>query len=232
MSLLRLLPGLPVVRLLPAPLVVAVVLAAGAAPARAEDSERRKIAQERTAIEARHAARERECRDRFVVTSCVEDAKRERRQGLDALRARQIKLDEHERRERAAARNAELTAKATDDARRERERAARGAASAPTAREPAFRLHAPRRAASAADRQPGEAHDQPLPAAKRLGLKPTQRGSAAERREREQQSRASYEARQQQAAEHRRDVEEKASKRLRNRPPAAPLPVPGASAPR
>ena len=95
---------------------------AAALPARAagaDDAERHRIAEERAAIEARYVARERECRDRFVVTSCVDDAKAERRHALDALRARQLKLDEEQRRARTAERSAELAAKAADDARRE-----------------------------------------------------------------------------------------------------------------
>ena len=91
-------------------LLLAGVLAipASARAAAADDAERHRIAEERAAIEARYAARTRECRDRFIVTSCIDDAKVERRRGLDALRTRQLELDEEKRRARTAERSAEL----------------------------------------------------------------------------------------------------------------------------
>ena len=115
-----------------AALVASAALAGAAAAASADDTERQHIATERAAAEARYAARERECRERFVVTSCVDDAKRERRQEVDALKARQLRVDEAKRRARTDERRAELAAKAAEDAQREQERAAR-AASAPAA---------------------------------------------------------------------------------------------------
>jgi hypothetical protein len=214
-----------------AALLAASALIAVVAPARAEESEHASITRERADIEARYAERERECRTRFVVTSCIDDAKRDRRRGLDDLRARQLKLDEERRQEKSAARRAELATKAAEDARRDEERAAR-AASAPAGRSTGKPLE-PRRDAPAGDeRQPGGTHDHPVAPAERLGIKPTQRGTAEERRAREERSRASYEARQRAAEEHRRDVTEKTAKRLQEHPPAAPLPTPGASSPR
>ncbi len=97
-----------------------------AAAAVGEDNERARIAAERAALNARFAERDRECRARFVVTSCVDDAKRERRLGLDGLKARQLKLDEAKRRARTEERRAELAAKAADDARHERSGRASG----------------------------------------------------------------------------------------------------------
>jgi len=200
----------------------------GAIPAgatAADDQERSRLAAERAAIESRYSARERECRERFVVTSCVDDARRERRRGLDGLRARQIQLDEARRRERAAERSADLAAKAAEDARRERE----ARAAPPARRDPPSPLE-PRRqgtagvAASQAGRR-GAGVDRP--AAKAGSAANAAPGeSATARREREERSRASYEARQRQAAEHRREVNEKTAERLKEHPPAAPLPVP------
>jgi colicin import membrane protein len=213
-----------------AALLTTIALAAAAVvPARAEDSERAKIAQERADIEARYAERERECRTRFVVTSCVDDAKRDRRRGLDALRARQLNLDEELRHERTEARRAELATKAAEDARRDQERAARAASAPPGGRSAAKPLEPRHDAASNTDRQPGGPHDQPISPADRLGVKPTQRGTAEERQAREERSRAAYEARQRAAEEHRRAVTEKTAKRLQEHPPAAPLPLPAAS---
>ena len=52
----------------------------------------------------------------------------------------------------------------------------------------------------------------------------------AERRAREERSRAEFEARQRKAAEHRERSIEQSIKRMHEREPAAPLPVPSASA--
>jgi colicin import membrane protein len=212
------------------PALLAACALLAALPARAADSddaERSRIASERAAIEATFAARERECRERFVVTSCVDEARRERRRGLDALRARQLQLDEARRRERAAERRAELAAKAAEDARRDQERAAR-AASAPARRDAPQPLE-PRHDESAKPaRRAGSAHDQPGRPGQGLGLAPEHRESADERRAREASSRAGFEARQRQAAEHRQSVLERAAKRLKEHPPAAPLPEPPA----
>jgi hypothetical protein len=207
---------------------LSVVFAGGAAAAGADEAERARLGAERSAIEARFAERERECRDRFVVMSCIEDARRERRQKLDALRVRQLQLDEARRRQRTADRQAELAEKAADDARREQERAAR-AASAPAARGASRGLETPHepRGEDAADRaaSPRPARERPVPKAGGP-KKPEPRESAAARREREERSRTDYAARQREAAEHRREVLDKAAERLKNRAPAAPLPVP------
>jgi len=210
--------------------VCALAALAIAAPASvsvlaADGGERARIASERAEVEKRYADRERECRERFVVTSCVDDAKRDRRKSLDALRARELKLDEETRRARTEARRAELAAKAAEDARRDQARAA----SAPARSGKPFETHPP---ASGAARSEHEARDRPLTAADRLGIHPTVRGSEAERREREAASRASYEARQREAAEHRREVEDRNVKRLQDHPASPSLPTPAASAPR
>jgi septal ring factor EnvC (AmiA/AmiB activator) len=208
--------------------LAALVLATGAlGPAHAVDSdERARIASERAEVEKRYADRERACGERFIVTSCVDDAKRDRRESLDALRARELKLDEDIRRARTDARRAELAAKAADDARRDQERAR--AASVPARTGKPF--ESPRGPSETPSAQ--GPHDRPLGASDKLGIHPTERGSEAERSEREAASRASYEARQRQAAEHRREVEERNAKRLSEHPPATPLPTPAASAPR
>ena len=202
--------------------------AAALVPVHAADGdERARIASERAEVEKRYAERERECRERFVVTPCVEDAKRERRKSLDELRARELKLDEERRRARTEARRAELAAKAAEDARRDQDRAR--AASAPARSGKPFETHPATSAIGRSEHGPG---DRPPTAAERLGIHPTDRGSEAERREREAASRASYEARQREAAEHRREVEDRNVKRLQDHPASPSLPTPAASAPR
>jgi len=204
---------------------LAIAASAPVSALAADGGERARIASERAEVEKRYADRERECRGRFVVTSCVDDAKRDRRKSLDALRARELKLDEETRRARTEARRAELAAKAAEDARRDQARAA----SAPARSGKPFGTHPP---ASGAARSEHEARDRPLTAADRLGIHPTVPGSEAERREREAASRASYEARQREAAEHRREVEDRNVKRLQDHPASPSLPTPAASAPR
>ena len=191
----------------------------------ADDAERHRIAEERAAIEARYTARTRECRDRFIVTSCVDDAKVERRRGLDALRARQLELDEEKRRARTSERSAELSAKAADDARREQERAAR-AASAPVPHAP--RALEPRREKPASDAGSvsADVHDRSGDPLGGPARKPAPKESAEQRREREERHRATFESRHQQAEQHRQESLEKAAQRQKARPPAASLPVP------
>lgn len=204
-----------------------------AASSPATPGERERIAAERGAVETRFASRERECRERFVVTSCIDDAKRERRQALDRLRARQLDVDEARRHERAAERKAELADKAAEDARVERERAERSAARAASGAASqsvrARTLEPHHEAAPAASAASGAAH-RPGSPAKTLGIGPPRaRESAALRQEREARSRAAFEARRLQAAEHREEAADRAVRRMASKSPAAALPVPSAA---
>ena len=83
-----------------------MVFAANAAAAAADDSraERDRIAREREEVKLRYAEREGECRQRFVVTACVDAARTERREALDHLDEQQRVLDEAQRKRRAAER--------------------------------------------------------------------------------------------------------------------------------
>ncbi len=205
--------------------VVAIAMTGTIAQASpAEDAERSRLVQERATIDATYSARVTECQQRFVVTSCVEDAKRDRRHGLDALRSRQIAIDELRRKERSVARRSELSTLAAEQARREGERASRPAAqaSAPVAvhDEP---IRSPQSRRPSKERASGSKR----PAARASAVEPGAKGTgAAERAASEARSRATFAARQRQAAEHREDVLEKAAKRARQHRPAAPLPIP------
>ena len=83
-------------------------------PARAagDASERDRLAQERRDIERRYDQQDAECRQHFVVTSCVEEARRARRDALADVTARQIALDDAERQRRAQARRERIERKA------------------------------------------------------------------------------------------------------------------------
>ena len=216
-SFLSSLPSLPAsVTVIASALFCTVVVATPA-----DDAERVRLVQERAAIEAQYTSRHAECSQRFVVTSCVEDAKRDRRRGLDALRTRQIALDESRRKERSAARRSELSGNAAELARREAARASRPAPAASDAgHDEPSRVVQPRQ--SIAERQsPAKRHAGP--GDRTSGAKG---GDSADRQAKEGRSRATFDARKQQAAEHRDEVLDKAAKRAREHKPVAPLPIP------
>jgi colicin import membrane protein len=193
--------------------------------------ERKQIARERDAVQVEFLARERECRERFIVTSCLDKAKSDRRQALDRLRARQIVVDEQRRHERSDERKAELLEKATEDARRESARAAHAAASAATATasqpasEQPLRVTRPASASSAAS----GAREHPRASGAGVGVKPRPHEPQSVREQHEADSRAAFEARQAEAAAHREEAMDRASKRTGQKAAAAPLPVPGAA---
>ena len=60
---------------------------------------------ERAAANAQFAERERACQRRFVVTACVDAARTDQRELLTRLRDAEVKLDEAQRRQRAAERD-------------------------------------------------------------------------------------------------------------------------------
>jgi hypothetical protein len=203
-------------------LVLPLAAARAALAAEPDDiaAERARIATARAAAEQRYVEHERECQKRFIVTSCVDEARRERSATLSALRREQNLLDDRVRQARAAERQEELRERAQTEAAR---------ASAPRPpREAASNVpfDRPTQAAGAAPR----AQPQPNPVLKGGA------GSLGERpRSAEQQARshATFDAAQREAAQHRAEVEAKsARKAAEGKKPAAPLPVPsGASAP-
>jgi len=192
--------------------------------------ERARIARERADAEARFRERQRECRTRFIVTSCVDDAKRDRREVIARLRREQNALDEKQRKEKAAERTDLIRRKADNEAARERP--------IPEAdrHEPARQK--PTRSAPRASKP--EAPDRSMDAAsvpRRSGprgplLPSIEPRSAARSEEDVARSRATFDAAQRAAAAHRAEVEARNTARAAKRKPAAPLPLPpGASAP-
>jgi hypothetical protein len=87
-------------------------------------------------LSAAFAAEEAACAERFAVSACVDNAKLRRRDALAPWRARQLALDDAERRERAAARLQAIEAK-------QREAAARPPAPPASAAPPRARLLPP-----------------------------------------------------------------------------------------
>lgn len=105
---------------------LAAARSAFAASADEERAERIRIEAERSQVQATYAQREQECRRHFVVTSCLDQAQRERRRALEALRKQLEVLDEAQRKQRAAQRMEEIEARlCTDDAKRHETQARR-----------------------------------------------------------------------------------------------------------
>lgn len=202
-------------------------------PAAAQPDDREAIAKARAEAQARYSDRDRECRTHFIVTSCLEEAKRERRQTLDQLRARQLMADEARRRQRTDERKAELSAKAAEDAKRDAERAGSATRSTSPAaseilstdglrseRRPEPVPPSPGQGASASKRSS-------RPSAPAVAVKPDKAAQAREARE--ASSRAAFELRQRQAAEHRGEVAERVARQTAEKKPSAPLPVASAA---
>ncbi|WP_280155621.1 hypothetical protein [Piscinibacter sp. XHJ-5] len=187
---------------------LAMLPAAFALDVQAERAERDRIAAERAGVEATFGERERACRERFVVTSCLEDARRDRRQALENLRQQQVILDEAQRKQRAAQRMDDIRAKVSGEEAQRRK--------APVHE----RGRPPKRPDDGASREPHRPAASPASAA----LPASAARAAASARIGE------YEKRKTEAREHREAVQRRnAEKAAQGKVPAAPLPVPGAA---
>ncbi|MBG6082637.1 preprotein translocase subunit SecD [Rubrivivax gelatinosus] len=194
----RLLPPLAALPLLAASWAA---LAASATSDLDDRAERSRIAAERSAAESRYAAEEAECRKRFVVTTCVDEAKARRRETLGRLKHQELVLDEQDRRRRAAARLQAIEEKQREAAARPPMPAQpapviREAASAPAARAP--------QTPSAAERAQ-RARDE---------------AARAQRR-----AQAAEDLRQQAAEDRARISEREADRRAKDKKPSTPLPA-------
>lgn len=168
-----------------------------------EAQERVRIAAERVTAQSAFNSREQHCQNSFVVTPCVERARRDLREVMLRLRRQEAVLDEMQRRERAAQRV---------EAIRNR----------PTAAEPSASQAAPRAPRSTRRDAPRvRAHEAAAP-----------KLSAEERQRAEALSAQNFEAASQAASARRLAVERRNAERAASGKGAAPLPVPaGASAP-
>jgi colicin import membrane protein len=97
-------------------LLATAAMAASDAPGAA--AERERLAAERQSVESRYVAEEAECRQRFIVTGCIDDAKQRRRAALAGLRQQELVLDDAERRTRAAQRQEVVDRKTAEAASR------------------------------------------------------------------------------------------------------------------
>ena len=168
-----------------------------------EAQERARIGSERAAAQSAFVSRERHCQNSFVVTSCVETARRDLREVQLRLRRQEAVLDEMQRRERAAQRMESIRNRPVAP-----EPAARSASASPLR---AMKPDAPR----------ARAHPAPAP-----------KVSAAERQRAEALSEQKFEAASQAASARREAVEQRNAEREASGKKVAPLPVPaGTSAP-
>ena len=168
-----------------------------------EAQERARIATERAAAQSAFGSRERDCQNSFVVTPCVESARRDLREVLLRLRRQEAVLDEMQRRERAAQRLETIRKRPVVTG------LAASQAVAPTPR--AVKLDPPR----------VRAHEPRAPSV-----------SAAERERAEALSEQTFEAASQAASARRVAVERRNAERAASAKGSAALPLPaGASAP-
>jgi len=174
-----------------------LLLSATAGVAADPAAERARIDAERHRVEARYAAEQADCSERFVVTSCADEAKARRRDALAVLRKQELQLDDAERKRRVAARLQELE-------RKKDESAARPAPAPPTTTV----VRKPAGAAAAASHAPRAPHD-----------------DAAEAQEAARRAQAAEKRRADAAADQAKIAAREAERAARGKA-VAPLPVP------
>ena len=96
-------------------LVLSVTLLTQAGATTPAVDERQRIASERAQVQAAYARRERECHERFMVSDCLEQARRERRESMERLRYQDVILDEAQRKQRAVQRMQNIRSKERSD---------------------------------------------------------------------------------------------------------------------
>ena len=174
-----------------------------------EMQRRERLSAERAAAQARYDATVRECERAFAVTGCIERARAERRVVFDRITKEEAMLDDAQRRRRAEERRQRI-------AQKQQAAAARAAASAPD-----VRLRQPRQIAPPAS-VPRPSHR----------AEPRSREAEAAEAAAAKQRAAQAQRRRERAAAHEEAVRQRNEKeRAEDKPPAAPLPVPPASAP-
>lgn len=199
-------------------MALSALSSAHAFDAASERAERDRIKAEREQAEAAYVTRERECRQKFVVTPCLDQARRDRRQTMDRLRQQQEVLDEALRKQRAAQRVDEIRSKVSQEDAKQREA---------TAKVRRQRAEAAASSASAAS-APGAIVDQHPPSA---ASKPASTGASTVEAQAKKKA-AAYDKRQQDAQEHRAAVERRnAEKAAGGKVPAKSLPTPASAAP-
>ncbi len=169
---------------------------------------RAEIGAGRDAAEALYRQQVEECRTRFIVSSCVEAASKQRHDTLKRLDSQRTALDDAEREERAAERREAIAKKQADEESQRLEAQARERAA--EAQRAAAHTHA---AAPVARETPAHTGKEPP--------------SPEERAAREASARAAYALKQLQAEARRQEAARRNAEHASKTKPAAPLPVPG-----
>ncbi|CAN5700365.1 hypothetical protein BH11PSE8_BH11PSE8_25120 [soil metagenome] len=216
---------------------VAVLAAGGGID---EPAERARIDSERAAANSGFLERERECRKRFVVTSCVNDARRDQRETLARLRSEEAVLDDAQRKQRAAQRMETIREKLDKGDAKDREAGSTEQREAHRqATEPRVKMRSngreasePRRAAPSPRSRSG-AGTAAVSTSSSGGAASaaTPAASAESRRAQEARNRAAFDSRNEAAQAHREMVAKRNAERALKRKPVAPLPTPAASTP-
>jgi colicin import membrane protein len=190
-----------------------------ALPPAVDKAERQRIDAERAEVEKVFAEREAECRQRFVVTSCLDAVRREKREAVERLRQQIVVLDEAQRKQRAAERIEEIRSKISADEAKRREAQARFRAREARLQEQAERAA---EAASSASAVAAPAAAAPSRSQRTAPLAATPPKPPAE-------GASAYEKRQADAKAHRAAVERRNAERAAKSKPSKPLPDPSAA---
>jgi colicin import membrane protein len=187
-------------------IAVAVALCLSSALAVGTDAsdavERGRIREERAQAQRLFEERERTCQAQFVVTSCLDGARQARRETLERLRHQELVLDNASRKQRAAARSAQIREKQDAKDSKPNPMVVRERQAAPV-RPPAARASAPSATARASGAPRPQAQDA----------------------EQEKRNRATFEAKQREAATHRAEAEQRNAERAKKSKPVTPLPA-------
>ena len=180
--------------------------------ARARDS----LAQRRSAADAQYTSERAACYKRFVVNACLQQAQRRHSDRLHDIRRDEIVLNDLERKRSAIAETRKLEQRSSGETQEqnERDRQQRAQDLADKQREHDERLRS-KNAPVPASKQPN-ARSTPTPR--------TQKTPEAQAHD-AAQARQDFEQKQQDAAQHRADVE--ANRKARTKPLAAPVPPQG-----
>lgn len=195
-----------------------VASSSGAAVAQTPPAdERERIARERAQVQATFEAQEAQCQQRFVVTPCIDAARRAERDALARLRRQEVLLDEQARKRRAAQRTQAIRESIREDEEHRRaERAAAAGRAEPTER---------------ADLAPTPARSERARRETVIPAPAERTENEADRKAGEQERVARREAEQRAVQAHREAVEARNAQRAASgKAPAAPLPVPSGAA--
>jgi hypothetical protein len=184
-------------------LLVGLGAAAHALEPASDAAQREQVKTERAAAEARYKQAEADCSKRFAVSGCLAEAQAQRREAMTGLRAREVALDEAQRK-----------ADAEESARRVQAKQAEAASKPPPV---------PRAASAPASAAASAAAGRASSERARQRSKTAEDATLAAARVAAQQRRAS------EAAAHRQEVEQRNAERSARGKKSTPLPVPSAA---